>query len=82
MLFLSSSCQPVLAVKPRLPYPFQRLDKALIECNFITVQPSYPEKLLAHFHLVRSMVRPTRPYHALSALPSFPSLNSFTLSCS
>ena len=54
MIFISSSCQAVQSVKLCLPYPFQRSDKVKVECNFITVQTSYPEKLLAHFYLVRS----------------------------
>ena len=76
MLFLSSSCQPVLAVKPRLPYPLQRSDKALVKCNFKSVHVSYPESYLAAFTFVRPMVRPIRPYHLYQPISS---LNSFAL---
>ncbi|KAF3539599.1 hypothetical protein F2Q69_00022623 [Brassica cretica] len=76
MLFLSSSCQPVLAVKPRLPYPFQRSDKVLVECNFKPVHASYSETYLAAFTLygqwyglsVRTI--PINPSLVLTPLPS------------
>ncbi|KAF2535598.1 hypothetical protein F2Q70_00000964 [Brassica cretica] len=74
MLFLSSSCQPVLAVKTRFPYPFQRSDKVLVECNFKPVHEvtrrvtSAPFTLYGHWYGLSVRTIPINPLLLLTPL--------------
>ena len=83
MLFLSSPCQPVLAVKPCLPYPLNvriRSWPSVTSPQYIRVTRivTWPLSPCTDAHLY-GLVRPLRPYHPYQPIPP---LNSLLSLCS